>query len=108
LLAASLARLFKWVGLSWFDHLLGGAVGLARGALVVAALVAALVAFTPQPTPAFLNESRVLPYAQHIAYMVIAAAPRDVKDAFEKQLDDIKQYWRALPGQKSKRQGGEV
>jgi membrane protein required for colicin V production len=108
LVAAALATLFKWIGLSWFDHLLGGAVGFVRGALVIAALVAALVAFAPSPTPAFLNESRILPYAQHIAYMVIAAAPRDVKDAFDKQLDDIKHYWQELPGQKPKQTGGEV
>lgn len=108
LLAAAMARLFKWIGLSWFDHLLGGAVGFVRGALVVAALVAALVAFTPTPTPAFLNESKVLPYAQQIAYMVVAAAPRDVKDAFEKQLDNLKHYRNLIPGEKPKRTGGEV
>lgn len=108
LVAAALAHLFKWIGLSWFDHLLGGAVGFVRGALVVAALVAAVVAFSPSPTPAFLNESRVLPYAQHVAYMVIAAAPHDVKDAFERQLEHLKHYRDELPGEKPKRLGGEV
>ncbi len=108
LVAAVLANIFKWIGLSWFDHLLGGAVGFVRGALVVAALVAAVIAFAPRPTPAYLSESRVLPYAQRIAYVVIAAAPRDVKDAFENQVENLKRYWDDLPGQKQKRTGGEV
>jgi membrane protein required for colicin V production len=108
MLAAILAKLFKWIGLSWFDHLLGGAMGLVRGALVVSALVAALIAFAPSPTPQFLNESRVVPYAQHVAYVVIAAAPHDVKDAFEKQMENLKRVWEELPMEKSKRRGGEV
>jgi membrane protein required for colicin V production len=97
LAAMLLAGIFKWIGLSWMDHLLGGAVGLVRGAVVVAALVAAVVAFAPSPTPAFLNESSMLPYAESVASVIAAMAPRDLKDAFEQQLDNIKQYW---PGAK--------
>jgi membrane protein required for colicin V production len=97
LAAVLLASIFKWIGLSWMDHLLGGAVGLVRGALVVAALVTAVVAFAPSPTPAFLNESRMLPYAESVASAIAAMAPKDLKDAFDQQLDNIKQFW---PGAK--------
>src|SRR5947209_5634078 len=34
LVAALLSSIFKWVGLSWFNYLLGGAAGVVRGALV--------------------------------------------------------------------------
>lgn len=97
LAAMVLAGIFKWIGLSWMDHLLGGVVGLLRGALVVAALVTAAVAFAPSPTPAFLNESRMLPYAESVASFIADMAPKDLKDAFEQQLDNIKQFW---PGAK--------
>lgn len=95
LLAMLLASIFKWIGLSWFDHLLGGVVGLVRGALLVAAVVTVTVAFAPSPTPTFLNESRVLPYAESVASAMAAVAPKDLKDAFEQQLDNIKQFWPA-------------
>src|SRR6267378_1035064 len=54
LLAALLSRLLKWVGLSWFNHVLGGAAGFLRGVLVVAVLASVLLAFAPSPTPLYL------------------------------------------------------
>ena len=38
-----LAKVFKWVGLSWLDRLLGGAFGIVRGFLIAAVIVSALV-----------------------------------------------------------------
>ncbi|MGA7415559.1 MAG: CvpA family protein, partial [Bryobacteraceae bacterium] len=94
LVAIVLSKLFNWIGLSWFDHLLGGVVGFLRGCLVVAALVAAIIAFAPSPTPAFLNESAVLPYATSVASAIAQMAPRELKDAFEQQLENIKHAWK--------------
>jgi membrane protein required for colicin V production len=94
LVALVLAKLFNWIGLSWFDHLLGGAVGFLRGCVVVAAMVAAIIAFAPSPTPSFLNESAVLPYATSVASAIAQMAPRELKDAFEQQLDNIRHVWK--------------
>ncbi len=94
LVAVVLAKLFNWIGLSWFDHLLGGVVGFLRGCLVVAALVAAIIAFAPSPTPAFLNDSAILPYATSVASAIAEMAPRELKDAFDQQLDNIKHAWK--------------
>lgn len=94
LVALVLAKLFNWIGLSWFDHLLGGVVGFLRGCLVVAALVAAIIAFAPSPTPAFLNESAILPYAASVASAIAQMAPRELKDAFEQQLENIRHAWK--------------
>ncbi|HLH03648.1 MAG TPA: CvpA family protein [Bryobacteraceae bacterium] len=93
LLATLLARLFRWVGLSWFDHLLGGVAGFARGVLMVAALAAVLVAFIPSPTPAFLTQSRLLPYATEMAAALAQMAPKDLKDTFLQQWENLKQFW---------------
>lgn len=91
LISALLARLFRWMGLSWLNHLLGGLAGALRGALIVAALVDIVVAYSPSPTPAFLNESRVLPYAFQISALLAELAPRELKDMFTEEMQNLKQ-----------------
>lgn len=97
LIAALLSTIFKWVGLSWFNLLLGGAAGLVRGALVVAILADVLVAFAPSPTPLFLQRSTVLPYADEVASVLSTFAPQELKDSFQQQMENLKQY-RAMHG----------
>ena len=92
LLAALLSNVFKWVGLSWFNYLLGGAAGLVRGALVVAVMADVLVAFAPSPTPAFLQNSAVLPYADQVASILANFAPQALKDSFDQQMQNLKQF----------------
>lgn len=94
-LAAITARLFRWIGLSWFDHLLGGAAGFLRGVLVIAVLADVLVAFSPSPLPVFLENSRVLPYAAEVAGTLADLAPRELKDSFDLQLQSLRQLWAA-------------
>jgi membrane protein required for colicin V production len=93
LVSALLSRLFNWVGLSWFNHFLGGIAGVLRGALVIAALADILVAFSPSPTPSFLINSRVLPYTVQISSWLVGVAPRELRDAFTEQMDNLKQFW---------------
>lgn len=93
IISGLLSRLFNWIGLSWFDHVLGGIAGLLRGALVIAALVDVLVAFSPSPTPLFLNNSRVLPYTIQLSSWLVDLAPRELRDAFTEQMDNLKQLW---------------
>jgi membrane protein required for colicin V production len=97
LIAAILSRIFSWIGLSWFNHLMGGAVGLLRGALTAAVLVAVVIAFSPTPPPSFLNDSRVAPYATHVASWLAELAPRELKDAFVQQIESLKQMWTPAP-----------
>jgi membrane protein required for colicin V production len=92
LIAALLSRTLKWVGLSWFNHLLGGAAGFVRGVLVIAVLASVLVAFAPSPTPAYLQNSRVLPYANTVAAVLAELAPQQVKDSFLQQMQNLKQF----------------
>lgn len=92
LTAALLSSIFKWVGLSWFNHLLGGAAGVVRGALIVAVLANVLVAFSPSPTPSFLQQSAVLPYADQVASVLSWFAPQALKDSFQQQMQNLKQY----------------
>lgn len=98
LTGALLSKILKWVGLSWFNHLMGGAAGLARGALVIAVMVSAIVAFSPSPPPAFLGNSRLLPYALEVSSWLAATAPRELKDAFDAQMRNLRQAWINEPG----------
>jgi membrane protein required for colicin V production len=93
-IAALLSYLLKWVGLSWFNHLLGGLAGLVRGVLLIAIVADALIAFAPSPAPDFLNHSRLLPYASPLAGWLAGVAPREVKDAFDAQMESIHRMWK--------------
>jgi uncharacterized membrane protein required for colicin V production len=101
LISALLSRFFHWIGLSWFNHFLGGVAGFLRGAVMIAALVDILVAYSPSPTPEFLQQSRVLPYASEVASWLVDMAPRQLKDAFDEQMDNLRRLWRQPSGEPS-------
>jgi membrane protein required for colicin V production len=88
-----LAALFKWVGLSWFDRLLGAAFGAVRGLVIAAALVTVLVAFAPSPPPKSLVDSKVMPYVIAASNILAAATPHEIKDAFRDTQDKVKRIW---------------
>ena len=91
--SALLGRLFHWFGLSWFNHLLGGIAGFLRGAFVVAAIVDMVVAFSPSPAPQVLEHSQVLPYVSEVSSWLVSMAPRELRDAFTEQMENLKQFW---------------
>jgi len=88
-----LARVFKWIGLSWLDRLLGAGAGLARGALLVVAVVTVITAFAPSPPPRFMAQSRVMPYAAHAASVLAATAPRSLKEPFYLSVEKLRRMW---------------
>lgn len=103
LVSSVLARIFKWFGLSWFDHFLGGIAGFVRGAVVVAAVVDMAVALSPSPAPRILEHSQVLPYASEVATWLVNMAPRELRDAFTEQMENLKQLWAQPPDDHSHR-----
>ena len=86
LLAGFAGRLARWTfesaGLRWFDRLLGAAFGLARGAVVVTALVMALAAFSPGSQ--MLQGSSLGPYflvlGQGASWMAPASLRQNFRD----------------------------
>ncbi len=88
-----IATLFKWTGLGWMDRLLGVGFGFVRGALIVIASVAILMAFTPRPTPNWMSESRILPYAIDASDQTAQLAPRGLKDEFAAGLASVRGIW---------------
>ncbi|HLJ46633.1 MAG TPA: CvpA family protein [Bryobacteraceae bacterium] len=93
LLGRALAALFKWVGLSWLDRLLGAAFGFVRGAVMTVAVVTVILAFAPQPPPRSLVESKTLPYVIDTSSVLAAITPHEVKEAFRETKDKVKKIW---------------
>jgi membrane protein required for colicin V production len=92
IIGALLSRLFRWIGLSWFNHLLGGVAGAIRGALVIAVLVDILVAFSPSPTPQFISNSYLLPYTIQVSGWLVELAPRELRDTFIQQMENLRRF----------------
>jgi len=88
-----LAKFFKWVGLSWFDRLLGGAFGLLRGLVIAIALVTVLLAFAPSPPPRSVVESKALPYVIDASNILASVTPHEIKEAYHDAKDNVKKYW---------------
>lgn len=95
IVGAILARLFKWVGLSWLDRLLGGAFGIVRGFVIAAAMATVLLAFSPSPPPRSVVESRFLPYVLSVSNVLAAMTPREIKESFYATKDKVKAMWSA-------------
>ena len=80
-IAGRLARsLFESVGLRWFDRLLGAVFGVARGAVVVTALVLALAAFSPGAQ--MLQGSSLGPYFLVLGQGASWMAPESLRQNF--------------------------
>ena len=94
LLSWAVAKILKFTGLSFFDRLAGGAFGVVRGAAIVAALVAILLAFAPKPRPGWIVESTVVPYAVDAAGVFTSLAPYRVRQAFRAGADEVRKVWK--------------
>ena len=88
-----LAKFFKWVGLSWLDRLLGGAFGVVRGALIVAAIMTVVLACAPSPPPRSMVESKTLPYVVGVSSVLAAMTPHEIKDAFRETQERVQKMW---------------
>ena len=91
-----LKRFWKMAGVSWIDYLLGAGFGLVRGTLVAIAIVLALVAFSPGnrgTAPEAVTESRMAPYVIEASRVLVAVAPRELKDGFGAHYEQMKRTW---------------
>ena len=88
-----LGLLFKWVGLSWLDRLLGGVFGVLRGFVFAIALIVALMAFAPKPPPQSVVESSAAPYLVGAAEICVSIAPNEVKEGVRSSYRKAKEIW---------------
>ena len=89
LVAGLIGKLARWVmqevGLSWFDRVLGGALGLLKGSLGVAIFLVATTSFAP--TSRWLANSALAPYFLVFGRAAIWVAPSDLRSRFYQGLD---------------------
>jgi membrane protein required for colicin V production len=82
-------RIVKEAGLSFFDRILGGAVGVLRGSLMVAIILMSMAAFTP--TSKWLEGSELAPYFLVAGRAAIWVAPSELRARFYQGLDLLRQ-----------------
>jgi membrane protein required for colicin V production len=89
IVAGIAGRIARWImreaGLSFVDRVLGGALGLLRGGLLVAVVLMSMAAFTP--TSRFLAGSELAPYFLVVGRAAIWVAPSDLRGRFYQGLD---------------------
>lgn len=89
IVAGIAGRIARWAikeaGLSLFDRLLGGLVGVLRGCLVVAIVLVGMAAFTP--TSRWLRGSELAPYFLVFGRAAVWLAPAELRARFYQGLD---------------------
>jgi membrane protein required for colicin V production len=89
ILAGIAGRIARWImkeaGLSFFDRILGGALGLVRGCLFVAVVLMGMTAFTPSSPR--LEGSTLAPYFLVGGRAAIWLAPSELRTRFYQGLD---------------------
>jgi membrane protein required for colicin V production len=92
ILAGIVGQILHWVmkkaGLTTIDRLLGGVLGLLRGALVVAILLTAMAAFAPAAK--WLAGSELAPYFLVGGRAAIWLAPSELRARFYQGLDYLR------------------
>ncbi|MCW5963550.1 MAG: CvpA family protein [Bryobacterales bacterium] len=92
-----IAKVLRVAGLSLFDRLLGGAFGLLKGALFGAIIIFAMLAFAPKGPPESVSRSVVAPYITWTTDLLAAIAPRELRDAVERNMTAMRGMWEKAP-----------
>lgn len=92
LLAGIVGRIVRWsareAGLSWFDRLLGGVFGFARGVAIAMVVILAFASLAPAST--VLARSRLAPYLLVGARAAIWVAPSSLRAQFRTGIDNLR------------------
>jgi len=96
LLAGIAGKVARWMmqeaGLTFVDRILGAALGLLRGCLIVAIVLASMAAFTP--TSNWLQRSELAPYFLVAGRAAIWVAPSELRARFYQGLDLLRRQQR--------------
>jgi membrane protein required for colicin V production len=98
-LAGIAGKIARWAvkeaGLSMVDRVLGGALGLLRGGLMVSVVLMGMTAFTP--TSRWLEGSEFAPYFLVAGRAAIWLAPAELRGRFYQGLDLLRQQRQGNP-----------
>jgi len=87
-------HIVKEAGLSFVDRILGGALGLLRGILIVAVILMSMAAFTPTST--WLEGSELALYFLVVGRAAIWVAPAELRGRFYQGLDLLRREQRHM------------
>jgi membrane protein required for colicin V production len=93
LIATILARVFKLVGLTPVDRVLGALFGAVRGLLVCVIIVMIMLAFAPGSTRAAVGASYVGPYVIDASRVLSSITPHEIRDGVRDGYDVVKDMW---------------
>lgn len=103
LLAAVIVRVFKLIGLSFVDRLLGAGFGFVRAVIVLAVGTMVILAFAPKRLPAAVGGSTLAPYVLGASELLSAATPYEIKQGFQKSYAEFGEMVNELTAKKKKR-----
>jgi len=107
ILAGLAARIASWAvkeaGLSVFDRILGGPLGLLRGSLIVAVVLMGMTAFTP--TSRWLEGSTFAPYFLVVGRAAMWMAPSELRARFYTGLEMLHQQQLGTSAARGSRSG---
>jgi len=96
--AGIIGRITRWMmkeaGLSFVDRLLGAALGLLRGCLIVAVVLMSMAAFAP--TSKWLEGSKAAPYFLVVGRAVTWVAPSELRARFYQGLDLLRRQQHSM------------
>lgn len=93
-------RMFRLVGLSWLDRLIGGAFGAARAVLILAIAAIVLTTFAPGRLPKALSGSELAPYVLGASKVISTVTPYELKSGFARAYDEFRNLVRGIKATK--------
>ncbi|MBW1982961.1 MAG: CvpA family protein [Deltaproteobacteria bacterium] len=91
LLGSLLGRFTRAALMGWADRLLGTAMGLVKGVLVVVVVVTVLTLFLPARSR-ILTTSHLVPRIQYIGYYLVRLTPTEVRHLYQKRSTALYRY----------------
>lgn len=76
------------------DRIFGGVFGAMKAVLIVSFVYIFLVTFLPGGGGTMVRDSRLAPGVNQTARAIISLVPREVKIAYQKKMDALKNDWR--------------
>ena len=92
-LSRILAAIFKWVGLSWFDRILGAVFGALRGVVISIGVIMMITALSPVTHQTAVANSEIAPYLIEAADAITLITPKEFKDSFQRGYEKVKATW---------------
>ena len=90
IIAALIAKMFKAVGLSPVDRVMGAAFGGVQSAVSLVIMALMLMAFLPNRMPAAVNDSTLAPYVFGASNMLSGMTPYHIRHGVEKTYASVR------------------